>query len=220
MLAEAFVEKNGEQIPKCIVSLLMKAGYNSSHSLKSLDENKIDSIEKFFDENKQILNEVGGRHNQTYKNLKKFKFLPGHRDMILSIPELLPDIEAAMQRAHSKTKAKTANKCLTKKHAESEIALKQQLFNGLKNAARKHKFEMFANILSDSNFVDFEKINGQCQCGKECNAIYKYCFVCPVCPKRYILQYKRYWMSSNATKHIKYHISQEQSQPASVQTTA
>lgn len=168
----------------------MKAGYNSSHSLKSLNENKVDSIETFFDENKQILNEVEGRLSQTYKNMEKFKFLPGHRIFILSIPELLPDIDAAMQRRHSKAKAKTANKCLTKESTKSEISLKQQLLNGLKNVAKKHKFEMFANILTDSNLVDFEQIDGQCHCGKECNVMYKCCFVCPVCPKRYTLQYK------------------------------
>lgn len=201
------------------MSLLLKAGYTGLHSLKSLSENKLDSIEKFFDENKEILNEVEGRHSQMYKNMKKFKFLPAHRDIILSILESLPDIEAAMQREHSKTKAKTTIQCLTKESTKSEIDVKKQLLNGLKNVAKKLKFDMFANVLTDSNLVDFEKIDGQCQCGKECNVMYKCCFVCPVCPKKYTLHYKRYWMSSNATKHIKHHISESQSQPAPVQTT-
>lgn len=213
-LAEVFEKKNGEKIPKCVTSLLIKAGYNSSHSLKDLNEKKVDFIETFFEENKNILNQAVVRCGSTYKCMKKFKFLPGHRDMILSIPELLPEIEAAMQRGNSKTKAKTVNKCLAKKHYKSEMAVKQQLLNGLQNVAKKHKFEMFATVLSEANLVDFEKIAGQCQCGKECNTIYRCCFVCPVCPKRYTLQYKSFWMSSNATKHINDHIRQEQSRSA------
>lgn len=219
-LAVAFEKKNGTKIPKCIQFLLKKAGYSNSHSFKNLDGNNVDFIESFLDENKQILKQLKGRHSQTYKSMNVFKFLPGHRNVILSILEVLPEVEAAMQRAHSKADAKMVNQCLKRKKKESGVALKQQLLQGLKNVALKLKFDMFADILTDDNLVDFVEILKACDCGKGCNTILKCCFVCPVCPKRYIIQYKRFWMSSNATKHIKKHICEEQAQEASTQNTA
>lgn len=211
-LAVAFEKKNGEKVPKCIIYLLTKSGHNSVYTLKNLDDNKVDIIESFLDQNKQFVNKLEGRHSQTYKSMKKFKFLPPHRNLILSIPEILPEIEAAMQRAKQRAKPKT-NICLKKKNkkleTKSDDVLKQELLNCLKKVAKKFEFERFNDVLSDANIVDFRKVDGKCECGQGCKKGYKCCFICPVCPKKYVLQYNEYWMSSNATKHIKKHIQDQ-----------
>lgn len=208
-VATAYEKQNGESFPKCLRFLMEKAGYNSSPRLKNMDENRVSSIETFFDASKQILNKLCGRDSLTYKRMQTFKFLPGHREIILSIPEILPEVEASTQRAIPKSKSKAVDKCSKEKKVVTEIGLKEKLLKGLKNVAKKMKFDNFMNILTDANIVEFQKIVGHCKCGKECNTIFKCTFVCPVCPKRYKLQYKEFWMSSNVTKHIKQHIKDQ-----------
>lgn len=209
----AYKKKYKENFPTCVKSLLINSGYNILQSLKNLDEIKVDAIETFFDQNKELVNQLECSHKDTYKDLETFKFLPGHRTLILSLSEIMPEIEQIILKKKankSRARAKPANTCLKKKKKKSEAAVKQELLNCLKKVPIKLGFDMFNVALSDANLIDFQKIVAQCECGQECNTFFKCCFVCPVCPKRYMLKYKEFWMSSNATKHIKKHIEQNQ----------
>lgn len=128
MLATVYKKKYEENFPKCLISLLVHSGYNSLQSLKNLDEIKVDNIETFFDQNKQLISQLECSHSETYKGLETFKFLPGHKTLILSLSEMLPEIDQIIltKKANkSRTKAIQANTCLKKNKKKTDAALKQ-----------------------------------------------------------------------------------------------
>lgn len=208
-LKVAYKKKYKENFPICLEKLLKDAGYKSLASLKKLNETKLDGIETFLNDNKDFVNQLKCCFSDTYKSLKVFKFIPGHRDTIISLTEILPDIEHISKERTQTARAESDDICLKKKTKISEVSLRQKLLKGLKSVARKQNFEVFNGILSDANISEFEEIKEQCQCGQNCNTHYQCRFVCPVCPKNYKLTYKKFWMSSIATKHIKKHILQQ-----------
>lgn len=60
-------------------------------SLKLLNENNLDRLEKAIDEEREVLLNLNCAHAETYKGQKKFKFLTGHRIVILKWCETLND---------------------------------------------------------------------------------------------------------------------------------
>lgn len=60
--------------------------------INQLNESTLDEVEQFVDKNRHILSELGCCNADTYKNLAKFRFLPGHRLLILRLPGYINDI--------------------------------------------------------------------------------------------------------------------------------
>lgn len=185
----------------------------------NLDKAKVELIETFLDKNKQFMKKLNCCYSDIYKNLNTFKFLPAHETIILSLPEIVRTIiadrdtkqAAKKNQCVQKLRCIEKNSCLKKKKTvQSDAEIKKNLLNVLKGVGLKLNFGTFSSILTDANVTDFKKIVEPCKCGQECNTVYKCIFICPVCPKKYILTYRKFWMSSIATKHIKKHIQQLQ----------
>lgn len=66
-------------------TILSVIGYNSSYSLITITEEKLDELEKYIEENeRELIDSI-----DIYKSKKPFKFLPGHRVLIFGIKEEL-----------------------------------------------------------------------------------------------------------------------------------
>lgn len=148
-----------------------------------MNESKIIEIEKFLNENKQFIQKLKCCHSEFYKQMNTFTFLPGHRSTILAIPEKLNS-----NKSH-------AHKCM---HSNEE--LKQSLINKLMTCSGKAGFQFPEGIISEANIKNYERVD-------EGDLVCRCKFTCPFCPKSYSLIFKKYWMSSNATKHLKLHIA-------------
>lgn len=76
---EAFLLKS--KVPNFIIKILQESGFENISSLEHLSSNYIDDIEKIVDENRDLI------ADHRYKVDRKFKFLPGHRALLLNIPK-------------------------------------------------------------------------------------------------------------------------------------
>lgn len=56
------------------------SGFENESSLKSIDSETITNIENYANENPEIL------QNTAYKNISQFKFKPGHKLLLLQLP--------------------------------------------------------------------------------------------------------------------------------------
>lgn len=80
-----------EPIPDSVIIILKTTGYDQRISLRTLEARSIVEIEDFITENPSILSELPT--NSVYLRIKPFKFLPGHRTLIESIPKYIEVIE-------------------------------------------------------------------------------------------------------------------------------
>lgn len=79
-------------LPSCIKTILSACGYDSLLGVNQLNYNTLDEVEQFVDKNRHITAKLGCCNADTYRNLEKFRFLPGHRILILRLPGYINDI--------------------------------------------------------------------------------------------------------------------------------
>lgn len=175
------------KFPKCVKSLLIDAGYDTLLSLKSIDESKIESIEVFFNANKHFINKLKCCYSDRYKDMQVFEFLPGHKSIIMALPGQVIDMEAS----------KPTKKTHSLKNSTDE-ELKTKLISNLINSTGKSGFQLPEDCISVNNIDGFKRI-------EESNGA-RCIFSCPFCVSKFSLIYRKFWMTSNATGHLKKHI--------------
>lgn len=168
-------------IPDCVKTLLICAGFDTISSLSNLNEKSIVEIEQYLSTKKGVIAKLNCCYSDEYKNLEKFEFLPGHKAIILAIPDML-----FVRKLHRNY---------------SDQDLKNMLINKLTtasvNAARKKGFQFAEGTISEANLIRFHRPKD----GK--NIVSKCSFSCPFCSKVYALTYKTYWKTNNAWTHLK-----------------
>lgn len=177
-----------EQFPICLQWLLQETGYNTIASLSCIDEKKICEIEEYLTGNKQIVNALECCFSDEYRSLDEFHFIPGHKAIILSLRD---DIKEMRELNVAKKRAK--------KQMIPDDVMFEHLLAKFKAVPAKAGFKKAENIISEKNITEFERVD-------EGEIDYRCRFRCPVCPKTFSLIYKKFWQSSNATKHLKMHI--------------
>lgn len=90
------IEKEIGSIPPCLKVLLNATGYDSFASIIELSSEKICELEQYITSN-GIVGDLECCHSQTYKNQKKFAFLPGHRTILKTLPETIKKINSDRQ---------------------------------------------------------------------------------------------------------------------------
>lgn len=75
-----------DTLPPCVKKILTECGLTSLLSINQINESRITEIENFVNENQGIIEKLDCCHAGTYKSLKKFRFLPAHRLIILHLP--------------------------------------------------------------------------------------------------------------------------------------
>lgn len=173
--------------------LLERAAYDTMTSLKAIDTAKISDIEEYLMEHRSTwINDIHCCKSEDYKNQTTFHFLPGHKTIVLAIPEQIKQMGGVKQMTK-----------MAKKKDRPDEVLKQNLISNLMNYMENNNFELPAGILSENSIRGFVR-------GSEIeNFVCKCQFVCPFCPKVFPLTFKSFWMSSNLTNHLKYHIESD-----------
>lgn len=173
--------------------LLERAAYDKLNSLKAIDTTKLEDIEAYLLEHRSSwINDLSCCKSEDYKKQTKFHFLPGHKSIVLTIPEQIKQMRGVKESEFVSTK---------KNHAADGLTTK--LISNLMTYMKKNNFALPDGLMSSKNIRDFER-------GAEVDDFVCECrFVCPFCPKNFPITYRKFWMSSNLTKHLKNHIDIE-----------
>lgn len=83
----------GFEIPICVKSLLLFCGYDTIVSVKQITAQRIVEMQDYIRENSDDLFKNNGDVGD-YNNQIRFEFLPGHRTILLSLPQLISDMQA------------------------------------------------------------------------------------------------------------------------------
>lgn len=191
---------NGEKFPECVKILLEYAAYDKLNSLNRIDAAKITEIEEHLTNHRSWMNNVECCNSEFYKNLTEFHFLPGHKAAILGIPQQIKD----MGQNIGVFEPNPVNAQITAQQKErSDDELINILISNLKNYMKKNHVPVPDDVISSMHIHDFER-------GSEVDQFICKCrFSCPFCEKIFPLSFKKFWMSSNITKHFKNHIGTE-----------
>lgn len=167
----------------------MKSAYNSFSTLRQLDSDKLIKIESFLNTKKEYIADLDCCYHEHYKGLDSFEFLPGHKDLILSIPSQIEQLNGGKHVRGKKTTI-------------CDDELQESLVTNLLNYTEKIGLIMGNDALTRVNIYDFrrgaDKDNFTCKCR----------FICPLCAKTFTVTYKKYWATSNVTKHFKEHYTE------------
>lgn len=77
-----------KHLPEYLVQFLKICGYNSAFTIKSLNKDSLNEIEKFVSERSSLFNNVTLPNSY---DLENFKFPPGHRLLLLNLPNFIKD---------------------------------------------------------------------------------------------------------------------------------
>lgn len=179
------LEKSSEsKYPNFIKDILIHTGYNSSATIKIIDKNAIETIEKYindnFDDIEILLKDT--LYLDSNGNLKKtpFKFLIGHISLILNLPKDLNQYFA------KKVEIVTIKK--TKEIPPTE-ELKKTFNVRVKEYTDKKKIKIDLNKIS---VVNFSSSNNRVKCLAQC----------PFCSIKFVCYFDSCWRTSNFFKHI------------------
>lgn len=120
-----------EKFPDNIGDILIEAGFTTKTSLSKLDFNSLRSIEKYVQDNPEKFGII--LKDTRYEQSVKFKFLPGHEALLLSLPEEILRIKdqkeqkKTRKRRHSETdKVSSESKSDTNENTDSAISEKKK----------------------------------------------------------------------------------------------
>lgn len=103
-------KSNNSTYPKFLKNILIHTGFNSYAALSIIDKNSIESIETYikdnFDESKILLKDTLYLDSNGNLNKTPFKFLLGHRSLILNLPKDLNEYFSKKLEKASKKKLK------------------------------------------------------------------------------------------------------------------
>lgn len=81
----------GFEVPISLKYILLKCGYDSIISIRQICEERIEELQNFIERNKNeiLFNEKCNMLDDisAYQNQKTFKFLPGHKNILLDLPK-------------------------------------------------------------------------------------------------------------------------------------
>lgn len=132
------------KVPACMKKLLTICGYNSAWSFKALTEESLADLEGYIENNHR----KDADEFAEYKDIKPFKFLPGHRALIFGIKSDIADFE----------NTKRPRKDVKKKPPVNEVDIQANLLNQL--ACFTSKLNLQADW-SNSNSIDSILLNIQ-----------------------------------------------------------
>lgn len=82
-------EITGEKFPMCTKEILNTCGYDTFGSLKCISEQSVQDIENHINtKSRATIEALKCCHSEYYKSLDEFKFIPGHKDLVISLSKL------------------------------------------------------------------------------------------------------------------------------------
>lgn len=144
-----------QTVPPCIKKILFESGYDSELCVKNLDEGKLIEVEKFIeDSRREILDEITCCFSDVYKKIKPFRFVPGHKILILELPNVIRENKETVEHPSENQYLEYASTLL------NELIL-----------ASKQNFNKPATLHRYSDIIKYFSTYIYMLCGKNCYEI-------------------------------------------------
>lgn len=182
----------GIKFPKCLKTFLRHAAYDTKSSCMLLDTKTITDMEIYIQESgAEIIADLDCCNSATYRSQKQFRFLPGHRSSILSIPDQIREMDTVEKK--KKKPMLEFKKLLTP--TELKIILLTRLNHGLiQNGIESCSF-CEVHLSDVRTMIISNQLNAKCSVQ---------CFQCNVSVSSL---YKGYWNIGNIMRHMRTHFS-------------
>lgn len=208
------IEKyNSEKFPENIDLMLITSGFDCKAILNKIDANSLNTIEQFINTNRRKFEEI--LKNTKYETEIPFAFLPGHRALILGLPEILKSIDAEKQKSKSKktvvqTQSETNqdnnyDEVVTSVNSNAEgnynsdeesSRVKELLIQRIDKYCLQRKIPFH---LTEEYMKKFRYENTKFKCELQC----------PFCARKAIpCHFESTWICGNFTSHLKLHENQ------------
>lgn len=104
-------KKIKDKIPKYLKEILVLTGFDTITVLKSIDADAIQQIENYVESNKSVFENILNEE-LVYKSTqdKVFRFMPGHRILLLNFPKYLKESDQCKQKQPASQSTSTHNK--------------------------------------------------------------------------------------------------------------
>lgn len=192
---EIFLKKS---IPEYIIKILAQTGYDNTVSISEICEEDVKTIEEFVDAKLKHIVEASG----VYKIYEKFAFLPGHKKLILSLPNQLKLFENIKKR-----KVEEATEEVELLNQEEIDSLTAKLLSKLSKTAGNIGLNSFTENEVKSTIDVY--INHSRSLNEKPS--YKCSIKCSECDKIIPCTWNGYWQTGNLDKHLKIHIKKDES---------
>lgn len=183
--------------------ILTACGYDTKWAFKSADEDKIEELladlETFIEKHHRNLVDS----LEVYKDIQPFKFLPGHRSLILGIKAQIVSIEDVKK---TKFMPKIPKQKANPIDADTdETGLKMSLITQISSYSSNLLLQIdWKNSIKQFNITTNEGLTSvQCL------------LVCPICGASRKTRFDKRWKISNMCKHLRSHIEEIQIEPTS-----
>lgn len=90
-----FIEREiGGTIPNCVKDFMVVSGFETVASLKNITSDTIIETEQYINNNaRRTIENLTCKHSKIYQEQNEFKFLPGHRNLLLNFPTFSCNVE-------------------------------------------------------------------------------------------------------------------------------
>lgn len=149
-------KSTNDKFPKCVKTILQAAGFNTINSLRSIDEETVKDIEKYIDENRDVLKNIDCCGKNQYLKTSKFVFLPGHKAFLINISKKIDEINNINNKCE-KSNTKSSKNPLSQPEPKSEDILKAQLISNLVKYLIKIDPDTPENIITECNILEFDQ---------------------------------------------------------------
>lgn len=148
----------GENIPMCVKKILLCCGYDTMLSLQNITMETVNHIEKHVNKHfSNIVQEFDCCHGTFYKNQTVFEFLPGHRDMLITLSRALSknqveDKNEPQSNSMSNFLNQAFNSCFNftqavENHPSLPVILKEMIKTALRNAEYDKNHAQYSDII-------------------------------------------------------------------------
>lgn len=171
-------------LPKIVQEILLQSAYDTKSALQTLDIQSIEFIEGHIEENREILS------GSVYENKKPFKLLPGHKGLILAIPQKIGKLHS-----DKKTLNKNKQERQIVSFDDDQIELqKKELIAKLEHFCKNTELHLELNV---SDICELKVTDDRITC----------LVCCPYCQAKYSCFKKilKHWAVSNIESHFKKH---------------
>lgn len=202
-----------DSIPQIIVNILSAAGYDNAISIADITETDIDIIETYATENLQSVLE----ESKTYVKVKPFAFLPGHKKLLLGLPDKIHSFKNKKCRKNLFSTSRKETLSEDRKEEENQPVEFIELLRNDEISALKDKLlkKLNGHLQSISIVESFSEnhIIGEIEAYisqsrsaiKQHKLAYKCKVKCVLCEINKPCTHVTHWQISNLEKHLKEH---------------
>lgn len=174
--------------PSCFKSLLRHAAYDSKSSCLLLDEETLANMEEYITHTgKEVISRLNCCNAEKYQSQDRFRFLPGHRSLILSMPNQIRNMDSV-----KKKKSKPLREF---KKLLTPTELKQLLLIKLNEASEKNGYSV--GSYKDTHLKNVQTMITNNELMAKCSV---QCFLCQATVTSL---YTGWWAVNNVIRHLK-----------------